>query len=261
MKYRIYIDEVGNPDLKSSVNPDHRFLCLTGIIFNVTYVRDTFQPDLEALKAKYFYSDPDEPVIFHRKELVYRKNAFTILKNPDIEKAFNNELLSLIAKWEFKVIAVVLDKLEHNDNYENKWKFDPYHYCLEILIERYRLFLKSNLVKGDVMIESRSGKEDMRLKKSFRELIENGTQYLKSEELMEHLTSKEIKVRSKLSNIAGLQLADLLAHTMRRYAFQEIFAIKDEMTTFSDEILNVLKNDKIFDYKGKMVGYGINKLP
>jgi len=174
---------------------------------------------MEALKAKYFNSHPDEPVIFHRKELVYRKNAFTVLKNPLIEKAFNEELLFLLEKWEFKVIAVVLDKLEHNDNYENKWKYDPYHYCLEVLIERYRLFLKTNLMKGDVMIESRSGKEDMRLKKSFRELIENGTQYLTSDELMGYLTSKEIKVRSKLSNIAGLQLADLLAHTMRRYAF------------------------------------------
>ena len=261
MKYRIYIDEVGNPDLKSSSNPDHRFLCLTGVIFNVEYVREIFQPDIEALKAKYFHSDPDEPVIFHRKELVYRKNAFTVLKNPLIEKAFNEELLCLIEKWEFKVIAVVLDKQEHNENYENKWKYDPYHYCLEVLIERYRLFLRTNLVKGDVLIESRSGKEDMRLKKSFRVLIENGTQYLSAEELMEHLTSKEIKVRSKLSNIAGLQLADLLAHTMRRYAFQEIFAIVDEKTTFSDEILKVLKNNKIFDYKGKLVGYGIMKLP
>ena len=111
------------------------------------------------------------------------------------------------------------------------------------------------------MIESRSGKEDMRWKKSFRELTENGTQYLKAEELMEHLTSKEIKVRSKLSNIAGLQLADLLAHTMRRYAFQEIFIINDEKSTFSDDILIVLKNNKIFDYKGKMIGYGVNKLP
>lgn len=183
------------------------------------------------------------------------------MKNPLIEKAFNEELLCLIEKWEFKVIALVLDKLEHNENYENNWKYAPYHYCLEVLIERYRLFLKTNLVKGDVMIESRSGKEDMRLKKSYRELIENGTQYLKADELMEHLTSKEIKVRNKHSNIAGLQLADLLAHTMRRYAFQEIFDINDEKTTFSDDILKVLKNNKIFDYKGKMVGYGIMKLP
>lgn len=67
MKYRIYIDEVGNPDLKSSLNPDHRFLCLTGVVFNVEYVRDIFQPDMEALKAKYFQSDPDEAIIFIEK--------------------------------------------------------------------------------------------------------------------------------------------------------------------------------------------------
>lgn len=78
---------------------------------------------------------------------------------------------------------------------------------------------------------------------------------------MEYLTSKEIKVRSKLSNIAGLQLADLLAHTMRRYAFQDIFFINDEKITFSDEILKLLKNNKIYDFKGKMIGYGMNKLP
>jgi hypothetical protein len=29
MKYRIYIDEVGNPDLDSSENPNHQFLSLT----------------------------------------------------------------------------------------------------------------------------------------------------------------------------------------------------------------------------------------
>lgn len=261
MKYRIYIDEVGNSDMKSSSIPDHRFLCLAGVIFDLDYVRDVFQPDMEALKAKYFHSHPDEPVILHRKELVYRKNAFSVLKEPLIEKAFNTEFLSLIAKWDFKVLAVVLDKLEHNEKYGNSWKYDPYHYCQEILIDRYRLFLKTNSVRGDVMIESRSGKEDLRLKNSFRELTEKGTQYLKSEELMELLTSRDLKVRSKMANIAGLQLADLLAHTMRRFAFQELFEICDEKTTFSDEILKVLKTNKIFNYKGKFIGYGIIKLP
>ena len=36
MKYRIYIDEVGNPDLASSENPNHRFLSLTGVILELT---------------------------------------------------------------------------------------------------------------------------------------------------------------------------------------------------------------------------------
>ncbi len=261
MKYRIYIDEVGNPDLKSSVNPDHRFLSLTGVIFDLEYVKDVFQPDIEKLKVKYFDSHPDEPVILHRKELVYRKNDFTVLKNKSIENAFNHELLSLISKWEFQVITVVLDKLEHNESYDNTWKYDPYHYCQEVLIERYRLFLKLRNAKGDVMIESRSGKEDMRLKKSYRELIENGTHYLTSDELKENITSVELKVKNKMANIAGLQLADLLAHSMRRYAFHEIWNLREEKITFADEILKILVNQKIFKYKNQIIGYGVKKLP
>ena len=31
-KYRMYIDEVGNPNLGSSDNPNHRFLSLTGVL-------------------------------------------------------------------------------------------------------------------------------------------------------------------------------------------------------------------------------------
>gem|GEM_PF-2254388 len=41
MKYRIYIDEVGNSDLGSSDNPNHRFLSLTGIIFELEYIETT----------------------------------------------------------------------------------------------------------------------------------------------------------------------------------------------------------------------------
>ena len=43
MKYRIYIDEVGNPDLKSSDNPNHRFLSLTGVILELGYVQQSRQ--------------------------------------------------------------------------------------------------------------------------------------------------------------------------------------------------------------------------
>jgi len=70
MKYRIYIDEVCNPDLESSDNPNHRFLSLTGVVLELGHVESIVHPQMEALKAKYFRSHPDEPVIFHRKEMV-----------------------------------------------------------------------------------------------------------------------------------------------------------------------------------------------
>ena len=49
-KYRIYIDEVGNNDLKSSDNPNHRYLSLTGVIFELEYAKNILRPTIENLK-------------------------------------------------------------------------------------------------------------------------------------------------------------------------------------------------------------------
>jgi len=259
-KYRIYVDEVGNPDLKSSENIDHRFLSLTGVIVDLNYVKHTLTPELEKLKVKYFDHHPDEPIIFHRKEMLKKKPPFSILKDSRIEIKFNKELLNKLKKWDYKVISVIIDKKEHDDRYST-WKYDPYHYCQEILIERFRLFLNINGAKGDIMFESRGSKEDTRLKKSFRRIIESGTHNLSSDDLLNHYTSKELKIKPKSANISGLQVADLIAHPARRWFFKNIFSLNEGKTTFSDEIIKILEKDKFFRYNGKIYGYGAKKLP
>jgi hypothetical protein len=258
-KFRIYIDETGNSDLKSSTNPNHQYLCLAGAIIDLQYVRDHFQPSLEKLKNDFFNSHPDEPIIFHRKELLYAKHPFAALRNEEIKRNFNQALLELLQKTPFTIIAVLIDKLEHNEGYAT-WRYDPYHYCQEILVERYRLFLELNSGVGDVMIESRGGKEDMRLKKSFENLLENGTQYLKPQELKATFTSKQLKVKPKSANIAGLQLADLIAHPIRRWIFKNMLNIDDGKQIFSDKIIEVIE-PKFMKYKDKIIGYGAKKLP
>jgi len=50
MKYRLYVDEVGNPDLRSSEHPEHRFLCLTGVAFELDYVDKILFPEVEQIK-------------------------------------------------------------------------------------------------------------------------------------------------------------------------------------------------------------------
>ncbi|HOE62589.1 MAG TPA: DUF3800 domain-containing protein [Candidatus Sumerlaeota bacterium] len=79
-KYRIYVDEVGNPDLNSSDNPNHRFLSLTGIIIQLDYVQKTIYPEMEDLKNRYFFSHPDEPIILHRKEILNAYPPFDVLR-------------------------------------------------------------------------------------------------------------------------------------------------------------------------------------
>ena len=63
MKYRLYIDEVGNPDIGASDNPNHRYLSLIGVILELGYVDASVFPRLESLKRRYFRSHADDPVI------------------------------------------------------------------------------------------------------------------------------------------------------------------------------------------------------
>ena len=58
MKFRIYVDEVGNPDLESSDNPNHRFLSLTGVILELGHVQRIVHPQMEAIKGKFLTRIP-----------------------------------------------------------------------------------------------------------------------------------------------------------------------------------------------------------
>lgn len=102
----MYVDECGNPDLKSSDNPIHRFLSLTGVIIDLDYVNSTLYRQIESLKSKYFGSHPDDPIILHRKEIVNAKHPFEVLRDKKIRKQFDTELLYFLKTWEYTVVSV-----------------------------------------------------------------------------------------------------------------------------------------------------------
>src|SRR3972149_6049576 len=106
MKFRMYVDEVGNSDLESSDNPNHRFLSLTGVIMDLEHVARDVQPRLEALKSRYFGSHPDDPVVFHRKELVNAAHPFQALAANETRRAFDAELLRFLNELEYTVVTV-----------------------------------------------------------------------------------------------------------------------------------------------------------
>lgn len=241
MKYRMYIDEVGNPDLGSSENPLHRFLSLTGVIIDMGYVSRVLHPQMETLKSEYFGSHPDDPVIFHRKEILNAKHPFDVLRDSEIRNRFDRDILAFIELWEYTVISVCLDKKSHKETYQ-VWRYDPYHYCLEMILERFTFFLEQKMAKGDVMAESRGGKEDMRLKKSFSRLWEEGTEYMSPERFHGVLTSKQLKVKPKANNISGLQLADLIAHPSRNEILCENELLDRPLPPFGMKIIAILKN-------------------
>ena len=259
-KYRIYIDEVGNHDLRNADNPNERFLGLSRVIFELAYVKDVLSPEIENLKTRFFAQHPDEPVILHRKEILHAHFPFQSLKNENIRAEFDEQFLNLLNKWQFTVISVVIDKLEHRERYKT-WRYHPYHYCLAVLLERFLFFLNTMNAFGDAMAESRGGKEDLKLKDSYKRIYEHGTEFQKADAFQPRFTSKELKIRPKSANVAGLQVADLIAHPCRQQILIENNLIETELGNFAGKIMEILE-PKFYRHKMRgVIGFGRKLLP
>lgn len=261
--YRLYIDEVGNHSLKPDISENERFLSLFGVLVNGEHMLSVIQPDMRRIKQEYFQQDPDDPIIFHRKDITRFRGPFACLYG-DKEKRerFGNEMLDMYSKWGYIAFVVTLDKLAHYNTY-SVWRYEPYHYCLATMLERYVLYLHYRNLRGDVMIEARGTKPDQRLAKSYRRLVDNGSENISSSRMQACLTSKEIKIRPKSANIEGLQLADMLAHSAHYDHLVDHKHVDRQKSEYSQKVVAILKRDKYNrnSQTTKIRGYGKKMLP
>ena len=257
-EYRMYVDEVGHAALKSSHSPEHRHLSLTGVIVRLDYAASTLRPAIEDLKSRYFDSHPDDPVILHRKDMVNARPPFEALKDVGAKAAFDRDLLALLDDLDYVVITAVIDKAAHRDRYASR-SADPYHYCLEILVERYVMWLIGK-GRGDVMAESRGGPEDRRLKEVYVGIYENGNGLLDIRHFRERLTSRELKVKPKRDNVAGLQLADMVAHPSFKAMLANRLGRRLD-ATFGGQVGEILERSKYRRLGTRIDGIGRKWLP
>ena len=211
-KWRLYIDESGDHTYKHIDNLDTRYLGLTGVLILKEYYDKHFQPDLEALKRKFFRYDPDNPPILVRSDIKNRKRWFYVLQDQELNRQWEDALLSLIDSLRnyVMVFTVVIDKRKHLDDYPNR-TFDPYIYSLAVLLNRVRGFLVKKGEQADIIAEARGGVEDQQIMKAYAGLITKGSHYGDGRYYKTAYPEKEMIVRRKNTNVAGLQLADVVA--------------------------------------------------
>ena len=200
--------------------------------------------------------DLDHAPVLHREDILHKRGAFSCLCDPDRKYLFDQSLLLMIQEADFKIIAVALDKHTHKQATYRKLRH-PYHYCLLAMLERYCGLLGRTNSTGDVMAEARGASEDMLLKSVYSDLWDKGKMYLKADVCQRTLTSKELKVKPKRANIAGLQLSDLLAHPLTRdvlHAYGRALAPTGEFTTLVCGVAKEKYNRQI--YQGRINGYG-----
>lgn len=244
--------------MKSSDDPNQRYLGLTGVIMRLDYERGQFTEALSLIKQEVFGTDQ---IVFHRKEMLQAKAPFEALKDDSVRARLDVGLLELMSHATYRVFTVVIDKQEHMRRYQ-VWTFDPYHYCLTVTLERYVLLLKRMDQVGDVMAESRGKKENMRLERAYRYIYKNGSTHIAAKVFQKFLSSKEIKIESKKANISGLQMADMIANPSCRSLI--CCNMKTEMTAeFGKQIVERLTKVKYLKNPatGQIEGWGTKWLP
>lgn len=239
-RYRLYLDESGDHVFKKLDEDSHRYLCLLGCWFkNPAYLE--FHEKLENFKRKYLPVHPDEPIILHREDIINRRGSFGRLCNQNEAVTFDSSLIQLIDESDFQMIAVVIDKLKLQTSYGND-VLHPYHIAMGFLLRRYCGHLNHINRTGDVMAESRGGKEDRLLKDSYNRIFEGGMFSKIDSNYFQHaLTSSQIKIKPKSANIAGLQLADLLGHPVKQKILRDRGVVKTSATSFAEKLLGVIE--------------------
>ncbi len=264
MSYRLYFDEVGNNDLNASKNDDNvRYLSLTGVISSRALHEKRIQPAFEQLKSDHFDNASTKPVILHRREIRDRKGAFKVLNDPEKRANFDRDLLILMETLPYICITVAIDKRAHLDRY-GVWHFDPYHYCMRCLVERYVRWLDGHNFVGDVVAESRFKPVDKKLKASFERIYDGGTEHVPAGLVRKRLTSREIGLEPKIANVAALQLADLIAHP----SFRAMKFTREKIEQPDDFGTKVWKILQTYKYRrhpsrpdGIISGFGTKWLP
>lgn len=258
--YRLYIDEVGTDDL-GDVNSDNgRYLSLSGIAMLVNDARDMLSPCFAEIKADIFKHDPDDPLIFHRKKIVKLTGPFHVLKRDECRMQFDKRILAAMTDCPYTVITALIDKkaMLAKHAWVNK---EPYHYLMEVMVEKYAQFLERKNSIGDIMPEGRMGKNDERLQMSFLRVMASGTYYVSRDRLRKRIPSSNLKFRYKKDNIAGLQLADLIAHPSH-IVIRERMQHNVKLGSFCEKVKSILNGSK-YDRSsaGTTTGYGVKWLP
>lgn len=257
-KYRLYIDESGDHGYGDLGGVGGRYLAITGLIVEAESYRTSFHPQLEAFKQEVLPHDPDRPIVLHRRDIIDRSGAFKALQSPVVHQKFNSSLIEFLRSQQYVIVAIVLDKKSHIDRY-GAAAFHPYHYCLSPMMERYCGLLRFwRNAKGDVLAESRGGAEDKQLKLAFTNILQDGTHWRGSGFFRDVLTTHELKTAKKEANVAGLQIADVIAYPSKQDVLAEFGRIEPPTGEFRDRLRHAMRQHYNKQaYLGRIKGYGM----
>lgn len=238
----VYVDESGDHSLEA-VDPQFPVFSLAFCLFDKSRYSTEVVRHLQQLKFSYFGHDM---VVLHEREIRKQTGEFAFQVNPALRTKFIDDLSSIVERSPFCLIAVVIDKKRLSERYVTP--NNPYALALKFGLERIAQFLHA---QGQaerlthVVVESRGKREDEQLELEFLKVC-GGENYRRQ------TLPFGIRFASKLSNSAGLQLADLVARPISRHV------LNPEQP---NRAFDVLRNKFYRNDRGEIEGFGLKVFP
>lgn len=241
----MFLDESGDHSL-DKIDASYPMFVLAGCIFDFDYYTNVVEPEIKKLKLKYFQT---HTTILRSYDIRKQKGDFSVLVEKKIRDAFYSELDTLIASLNFSIIAAVINKTRLKNQYVSP--DNPYHLCFQFILERSTMYLGRSNEKMILRIESRETHNDQKLAQVYEDFRNVDHQMFKKEEIQSKLV--DLSFNQKIQNIVGMQLADLVAYPIGRWALDKL----KENKAFLYIEKKFHRNPKGIDY----LNYGLKIFP
>lgn len=240
----MFLDESGDHNLRL-IDRQYPLFVLGGVIVDKEYAEGELTQKLSAFKRDLFSNDN---LILHTADITRNRNGFERLKEPAFRRVFYDRLNGLMSELQYTVVACAIRKDYHLSRY-GVAALDPYLLSLDVLVERFCMEVGSVEEGGLIVAERRDPTLDHELELAWLNLKIQGTRYFQAKQIERRILG--LNLRDKKSNLAGLQLADLVVTPIGRKILGKI--VKEDY--------RIVENKFRRSGAGKVEGYGLVVLP
>lgn len=239
----LFLDESGDHSL-AKIDPQYPMFVLAGCIFESGYHEKVVVSEIEKFKKDLFNN---LKLILHTEDITHNRNGFERIVDADFRKHFYEAENQLLAKLDYKILACAIKKDEHFKKY-GLAAIDPYMLSLDCLVERFVFELEAQRKQGIIVAESRNSILDNQLELAFLSLKVQGTSFVSASKIKQAII--QLTIKDKKENIAGLQLADLIASPIGRHILGK-----------RNQVDYKVIERKYRNQQGRYFGYGLVVLP
>ncbi len=205
----MFLDESGNHNL-NKINPVYPIFVLGGVIVDRAYARTVIDPRMRVFKRQFLGTDN---IILRTVDMVRGRNGFESMQDPVFRMEFYQSLNAMLDELDYKIVACAVKLEEHVARY-GEGAPDPYMVSLDVLVERFCLALEDEIDAGFNCAKMRNPKLDRDLTKAWDDVCARGAGTVTPREIAEKIV--HLTLKNKKPNVAGMQLADLVATSIGR---------------------------------------------